>query len=187
MSQNYSSLPADLPEPQDDGAADHLEGSEMPPLVVASTSGEGVDLAAQTGWTIVYLYPMTGTPGLALPAGWDEFPGARGCTPQSCGFRDHYSHLESLGARIFGLSASDLEHQREAKRRLELPFELLADPEFAAAKALRLPTFTLEGKTYYKRLTLLIEDGVIRKAFYPVFPPNLNAGEVTAWLEAALK
>ena len=179
---DFSSLPPDLPEPIDDGAANHLEGSTVPRLTVASTAGAEVDLRASSSWTVIYAYPMTGKPGAPLPPGWNEFPGARGCTPQSCSFRDRYTELAALGARVVGLSSSSLEFQREAKQRLALPFELLADPELEVAEALRLPTFTLGGATYYKRLTMLIRDDLIKKVFYPVFPPHLNASDVVAWL-----
>jgi peroxiredoxin len=146
------------------------------------TSGEPVDLSALTGTTVVYCYPLTGRPDRDLPAGWDEIPGARGCTPQSCAFRDHHAELRALGARVFGLSTQDSAYQQEAAERLQLPFGLLSDEKLEFAGALDLPAFEAEGMTLVKRLTLVVEDGEIRKVFYPVFPPGRNAEEVIGWL-----
>jgi len=179
---NLYELPGNLPIPEDDGACDHLPGLRVPPVPLPSTAGSTVDLSALPGTTVVYCYPRTGRPGEPLPAGWDEIPGARGCTAQSCAFRDHYRELAALGARVFGLSAQDTEYQREAVARLRLPFELLSDAELRFARALQLPTFVVEGMTLIKRLTLVIEDGQIVKVFYPVFPPQRNPEEVIAWL-----
>ncbi len=181
--QNPHELPNDLPVPTDDGAADHLQGMRLPPVALASTAGETVDLSALSRRTVVYCYPMTGRPGGGLPRGWDEIPGARGCTPQSCSFRDHHVELQALGARVFGLSTQDTEYQSEAAGRLRLPFALLSDAELAFAGALSLPTFEVEGKVLLKRLTLVIEDGRIEKVFYPVFPPDKSAAQVVEWLE----
>jgi peroxiredoxin len=181
--QNPYELPKDLPVPEDDGAADHLTGMRLPSVPLASTSGEIVDLSALPGRTVVYCYPMTGSPDRSLPAGWDEIPGARGCTPQSCSFRDHYAELRSLGARVFGSSTQDTEYQREAATRLHLPFALLSDSDLAFAGALGLPTFEVEGMVLLKRLTLVIDEGWIEKVFYPVFPPDRSAEEVVEWLE----
>jgi peroxiredoxin len=180
--ENLYELPAGLPVPEDDGAAEHLPGLELPPVSLASTSGENVDLSALAGRTVLYCYPMTGRPDRALPAGWDGIPGARGCTPQSCAFRDHHAELGALGARVFGLSTQSTGYQREAKERLHLPFELLSDQELRFAGALGLPTFEVEGTVLLKRLTMIVSDGRIEKVFYPVFPPDKNAGEVAAWL-----
>ena len=180
--QNAYDLPGGIPAPTDDGAADHLPGLRIPSVPLMSTAGEPVDLAALSGKTVVYCYPMTGRPDRKLPQGWDEIPGARGCTPQSCSFRDHHAELRDLGARVFGLSTQDTEYQREAAGRLQLPFELLSDEILAFAKALGLPTFEVEGMILLKRLTLIVEDGRIEKVFYPVFPPGNNAEEVLAWL-----
>jgi peroxiredoxin len=179
---NLYELPGNLPIPEDDGACDHLLGMRLPPVPLPSTAGRMVDLSALPGVTVVYCYPRTGRPGEPLPAGWDEIPGARGCTAQSCAFRDHSQELQALGARVFGLSAQDTEYQREAVAPLRLPFELLSDAELRFARALRLPTFMVEGMTLIKRLTLVIEDGQIVKVFYPVFPPPRNPEEVIAWL-----
>jgi peroxiredoxin len=176
-------LPAELPAPQDDGAARHLAGMRLPSLVLAATDGSNVDLSKLSGRTVVYVYPRTGVPGQPLPEGWNEIPGARGCTPQSCGFRDHFGELKRLGVvRVFGLSTQDTAYQREAVERLHLPFPVLSDERLALARALDLPTFTTSGMTLLKRMALIIDHGVISKAFYPVFPPDKNAEEVIAWL-----
>ena len=179
---NLDQIPENLPVPKDDGAADHLPGSIVPPVSLPSTDGDLVDLAALAGRTVVYCYPMTGRPGTALPDGWDEIPGARGCTPQSCSFRDHHAELEELGAEVFGLSTQSTDYQREAAGRLKLPFGLLSDEELAFSKALRLPVFEVEGEVLTRRITLIIQDGKVEKIFYPVFPPGENAAEVIAWL-----
>lgn len=179
---NLYGLPEGLPIPLDDGASDHLPGTRLPAVPLRSTAGNVVDLASLTGRTVVYCYPRMGRPDEEMPQDWDEIPGARGCTPQSCAFRDHHAELRSLGARVFGLSAQGTEYQREAAQRLRLPFELLSDEELAFAKALGLPVFEAEGMTLLKRLTLVVNDGRIEKVFYPVFPPNENAKEVIEWL-----
>jgi peroxiredoxin len=179
-------LPKDLPAPQDDGAARHLAGLKLPSVTLAGTDGASVDLSSLKGRTVVYIYPRTGVPGRAMPDGWDAIPGARGCTPQSCSFRDHFAELKQLGvARLFGLSTQDSDYQREAAERLHLPFPILSDADMAFARALGLPTFTVAGMTLLKRMTLVIDDGVIVKAFYPVFPPDQNAAEVVAWLRSS--
>jgi peroxiredoxin len=157
----------------------------LPSVPLTSTPGDTVDLSSLSGVTVVYCYPMTGRPDRELPRGWDEIPGARGCTPQSCSFRDHYSELRDLGARVFGLSTQSTGYQQEAVGRLQLPFELLSDERLAFAAALGLPTFEVDGTTLLKRLTLIIEGGRIEKVFYPVFPPGKNAEEVLAWLRQA--
>lgn len=179
---NLRNLPDNLPVPEDDGASDHLTARVLPHLPLPSTSGEPVDLSGLPGRTVVYCYPMTGRPDKDLPEGWDDIPGARGCTPQSCGFRDHHGEIRNLGARVFGLSSQSTGYQREAAERLGLPFELLSDEGLAFAKSLNLPTFEADGTTKIKRLTLVVDDGRIEKVFYPVFPPGENAGEVAAWL-----
>jgi peroxiredoxin len=183
MSASYEQLPADLPVPEDDGAAEHLPGTVMPSVTLPSTSGGTVDLA-EVGdpLAIVYVYPMTGTPGVALPEGWDQIPGARGCTPESLGFRSHYEELTELGAHVFGLSSQTPAEQAEAAARLALPFPLISDSGLALAEQLRLPVFTADGVIRYKRLTLVLRAGRITHVFYPVFPPNTHAAEVVAWL-----
>lgn len=177
-------LPTNLPVPQDDGACAHLPGTALPPLPLRATSGAWVDLAALPGRTAVYAYPRTGQPGVAVPAEWDAIPGARGCTPQSCAFRDHYQQLRSLGAAVFGLSTQTTEYQQEAVTRLHLPFALLSDADLALTHALRLPIFTFDGMPLIKRLTLILRDGRIEHVMYPVFPPDANAGDVVRWLGA---
>jgi peroxiredoxin len=179
-------FPDDLPVPADDGAADHLPGAAMPALALAATDGGTVRLDhLGPGRSVVYLYPRTGRPGQPLPTGWDDIPGARGCTPESCAFRDHLTELEAAGAaRVHGLSAQDTAYQQEAAQRLHLPFTLLSDPSLQLARALRLPTFEVDGMRLYTRLTLVARDNVVEHAFYPVFPANGHAAEVLAWLRA---
>ncbi len=182
MSTNILDLPKDLPRPVDDGAASHLRGIHFPRLALPATRGANVDLAAMPGRLVVYIYPMTGRPGVPLPKDWDSIPGARGCTPQSCNFRDHYAALQSLDTSVFGLSAQTSDYQREARDRLHLPFELLSDSGLRLKQMLGLPTFTVAGKELYKRLTLVIENRRIQKVFYPVFPPDQSANEALAWI-----
>jgi len=178
-------LPADIPAPQDDGGARHLTGMALPDLALPATSRGAFNLAHLAGRTVLYIYPRTGVPGVDLPPGWDDIPGARGCTPQSCSFRDHFSELKELGVtHLFGLSTQDTDYQREAAERLHLPFPLLSDANLAFANALKLPTFSVAGMTLIKRMALVIEDGVIIKVFYPVFPPDKSAAEVVAWLRS---
>ncbi|MFD7501728.1 redoxin family protein [Streptomyces sp. NPDC059850] len=181
---DYLSLPAELPVPEDDGAAAHLPGTPVPPLELRGSGDTTVRLdALGAGRTVIYVYPLTGRPGTDLPEGWDAIPGARGCTPEACGFRDHYQELLAAGAvRVFGLSSQDTDYQREVVERLHLPFDMLSDPPLSLAGALDLPTFEAAGLTLYKRLTLIIRDGVIEHVFYPVFPPNDHADQVLAWL-----
>jgi peroxiredoxin len=175
-------LPEDIPEPIDDGACDHLPGMRIPSMALMSTAGSLVDLSSLPGRTVVYCYPRTGRPGEELPQGWDEIPGARGCTSQSCAFRNHYEELQVFDVRVFGLSTQDTEYQKEAAGRLHLPFELLSDEKLAFARALGLPVFEVEGMTLIKRLTLIVTGGRIEEVFYPVFPPGENAREVLEWL-----
>ena len=178
-------LPPNIPAPQDDGAAAHLAGRTLPDLALPATAGASVNLSKLAGRAIVYIYPRTGVPGQALPTGWDEIPGARGCTPQSCSFRDHFNELKRLGvAHLFGLSTQGTAYQQEAATRLHLPFAILSDEKLALTQALKLPTFVTSGMTLLKRMALVIDDGVIVKVFYPVFPPDKNAEEVIAWLQA---
>ena len=179
-------LPPGLPVPQDDGAARHLEGLRLPSLTLAATDGSEVDLAVLSGRTVVYIYPRTGRPGQPLPDGWDAIPGARGCTPQSCSFRDHFAELKALGvSHLYGMSTQDSDYQREAVERLHLPFAILTDAGLRFTRALRLPTFAVDGMTLQKRMVLVIDDCVIAKVFYPVFPPDASAGVVAAWLRAS--
>jgi peroxiredoxin len=174
-----------IPTPSDDGGASHLIGLRLPTISLLATSGEKIDLSRLKGRTVVYAYPMTGQPGVPLPDGWDMVPGARGCTPQSCAFRDHAEELGSAGAQaIFGLSTQASAYQTEAAERLHLPFSLLSDEDLSLANALPLPTFVVTEMTLLKRLTLVIRDGQIEHVFYPIFPPDSNAADVIAWLAA---
>jgi len=180
---NLATLPQDLPVPLDDGACDHLGGMRLPLLTLSSTSGENVDLQQINGWLVLYCYPMTGRPDQPLPDGWDQIPGARGCTPQSCSFRDHYQELQALGAEVYGLSTQATAYQQEAADRLHLPFGLLSDVSLEFVRALGLPIFEVQGMQLIRRLTLIAKDGVIKKHFYPVFPPDKSADEVMVWLK----
>jgi peroxiredoxin len=178
-----SHLPSDIPAPQDDGAAKHLTGARLPDIALPATNGSPVNLSKLKGRTILYIYPRTGVPGVDAPPGWDQIPGARGCTPQSCGFRDHFAELKTLGvAHVFGLSTQNTAYQREAAERLHLPFAILSDADLNFATALHLPMFMAAGMMLLSRMALVISDGVIVKVFYPVFPPDQNAQEVVAWL-----
>jgi peroxiredoxin len=172
-----------LPAPEDDGAARHLPGLRMPSIALAATDGASVDLSTLPGITVVFAYPRTGVPGEPNPDGWEAIPGARGCTPQTCAFRDHFAELRSLGVgQLYGLSTQSTAYQRELAERLHLPFPILSDEALALTRALRLPTFTTQGMTLLKRLTLILRDGLIEHVFYPVFPPDRNAADVLAWL-----
>jgi peroxiredoxin len=177
-------LPEGLLPPVDDGACDHLLGQRLPDLALPSTAAEPVDLASLPGRKVVYCFPRAGQPDVPMPAGWDDIPGARGCTPQSLAFRDHYDKIRALHAELFGLSTQSPEAQRVIATRLKLPFALLSDADLAFARALRLPTFEVEGATLIRRLTLVLSDGEIEKVFYPVFPPDKHADEVIVWLLA---
>ena len=172
-----------IPAPQDDGAARHLAEMPVASVQLTATDGSTVDLAVLQGRTVVYAYPRTGLPDVAPPKNWDLIPGARGCTAQSCSFRDHFAELKQLGINhLFGLSTQGTEYQREAVERLHLPFPLLSDEELLFGRAMKLPTFETSGMTLFKRLTLLIRDGEVVRAFYPVFPPDQNSAEVISWL-----
>ncbi len=180
---NAMELPKDLPVPQDDGACAHLTGMKLTSVLLRSTRGRMVELAKLKGTTVVYIYPRTGRPDQVVPTGWNAIPGARGCTPQSCAFRDHYQELKELGvAELFGLSTQDTAYQQEAVERLDLPFEILSDEQLEFARALKLPTFEVDGMRLIKRITLVIRDSGIVKVFYPVFPSDRNAGDVIEWL-----
>lgn len=183
---DYTTIPDGLPVPTDDGAADHLPGMRMPAITLTAADGRHVDLAnLGAGRTILYLYPLTGRPGVDLPEGWDAIPGARGCTTEACDFRDHHDDLSMAGAaRVWGLSSQRTEYQAEVVERLRLPFTMLSDTGFQLADALRLPTFEAPGHPrLYSRLTLVIHDGVIEHVFYPIFPPNEHARQVLEWLK----
>jgi len=174
-----------LPSPVDDGGARHLTGATLPDVELTATDGASVSLARLRGRTVVFVYPMTGRPGEALPEGWDQIPGARGCTPQTCAFRDLYSELKQAGAaHVYGFSTQDTAYQQELAERLHLPFPLLSDSDLEFSRAVRLPLMTVEGMTLAKRLALIIDDGIVRHTFYPVFPPDRNAGDVLSWLQS---
>ncbi len=169
---NLNQVPANLPVPIDDGLADHLIGMRLPSLSLVATNGTKIDLSQVQGRFVVYCYPKTGTPNTSLPDGWDQIPGARGCTPQSCAYRDHYQELKALGAEVFGLSTQTTEYQSEMVNRLHLPYSVLSDQHFEFQRALNLPTFEVAGMTLLKRLTLIVKDGVIEAVHYPVFPSD---------------
>ena len=177
-------LPPNLPVPQDDGGCRHLVGMRLPDLELASTRNRRVNLSKVTARRgVVYAYPMTGRPGVTLPAGWDDIPGARGCTLETCGFRDHHADLAKLQTEVFGVSVQTTEYQQEMVERLKVPFEVLSDAEMGLVRALKLPTFTAGGMTLIKRLTIVASGGRIEHVFYPVFPPDKHAEEVIAWLK----
>jgi peroxiredoxin len=180
---DYAALPDGLPAPVDDGAADGLVGSSAPDIALPSTLGGELSLAdVGAGLLVVYVYPMTGTPGRALPEGWDDIPGARGCTPQSCAYRDALAEFRGFGADLIGISAQSPAEQAEFSEREHIPYPLLSDDGLRLAEALGLPTFEAEGRTFYRRLTFVAAEGRIVKVFYPVFPPDRDAAEVLAWL-----
>lgn len=176
-------LPKNLPVPEDDGACNHLPGKDLPAIALAATSGRRVrvDEAAQSR-AVFFFYPRTGRPGAAIPPTWDAIPGARGCTPHSCGFRDLHAEFKALGSAVYGVSSQDTDYQRELVERTKLTYEVLSDREFRLTDALRLPTFEFEGVRLIKRLAFVAEKGRIVKVFYPVFPPDRNAEVVLAWL-----
>jgi peroxiredoxin len=178
-------LPDDLPVPEDDGAADHLAGTALPPVPLRATNGTSVRLDALEGGTVLFAYPRTGRAGEPSPGGddvWDAIPGARGCTPQACSFRDEHDRFTAVGTRVFGLSTQDTTYQREAAERLHLPYPLLSDERLEFATALGLPTFAVDGLTLLKRLTLFLRDGTIESVIYPVFPPDRSAEQALARL-----
>ena len=184
MTDPYT-LPSDLPAPEDDGAAAHLVGMRVPRLELPTTDQRALDLAqAAQQLLVLYVYPRTGRPGEPLPTGWDEIPGARGCTPQACSFRDLHAEIAAEGAHTLGLSAQTVAEQHEVVERLGLPYALASDPLLTVAEALGLPTFEVDGMRLYKRITLIAERGEIVKVFYPVFPPDRSAAEVLVWLQA---
>jgi peroxiredoxin len=174
-----------LPSPRDDGGAAHLTGMKFSPVALSATDGTRVNLHELAGRYVVYAYPMTGRPDVALPENWDMIPGARGCTPQSCAFRDHTADLAKAGiSAVFGLSTQTTDYQREALERLHLPFALLSDHSLELTRAMKLPTFDVDGMTLLRRLTVIVRDGVIEQVFYPVFPPDRNAQDVIDWVKA---
>lgn len=184
-SDDLLSIPPGLPAPIDDGACDHLVGREMPPVLLPATDDRRVRLdQATTRWTVVYAYPRTGVPNEDSPPGWDMIPGARGCTPQNCAFRDHYAELQSLGATVYGLSTQPTAYQKEMAARLHLPFPVLSDADLVLTKALNLPTFEYGGSVLLKRFTVILSQGLIAHVIYPVFPSNADAPAAVAWLRS---
>ena len=183
MSLNFNQLPDNLPVPLDDGAADHLWGLTLAKISLQSTQGKLIPIGDIAGRVVLYCYPMTGRPGVPLPEGWDEIPGARGCTPQTCAFRDHFQDLQSLGAEVIGMSVQSTEYQREMAERLHLPFPVVSDIDYQFQKALNLPTFVTAGMTLLKRVTLIANHGVIEAVHYPIFPSNSDAEWVINYLK----
>src|SRR2546423_10441300 len=182
--ESFRDLPADLPVPEDDGAADHLRGTELRPVTLPATSGEDVNLAeAAAGTLVLYVYPRPGVPGQPLPGGWDQIPGARGCTPQNCAFRDLHDELRALGATVLGMSAQPLAEQREFAARERIPYPLLNDSQMRLADDPGLPTFEVDGMRLYKRLTMIARADRIEQVIYPVFPPGSDAARAVALLE----
>ncbi len=179
---NLNQLPTDLPVPQDDGACNHLLGMPLPNVALLATDGSMVSLSQLPGRLVIYCYPMTGQPNVPLPEGWDQIPGARGCTPQSCAFRDHYQELQALNANVFGLSVQSTEYQREMATRLHLPFQVLSDEQYQFQKALNLPTFVAAGMTLLKRVTLISHQGRIEAVHYPIFPSDSDPAWVLDYL-----
>ena len=179
---SLNQLPNNLPIPADDGACNHLLNAQLPSIKLPATDGQIVDFSV-LGSVVIYLYPMTGRPDQKLPDDWDDIPGARGCTPQACSFRGHFSELRQLGASVFGLSTQPTEYQKEAKARLHLPFELVSDQGLEFIRELSIPTFEVDGVVLSKRVTLIAFNGVIKKVFYPVFPPDENADQVVGYFK----
>lgn len=176
-------LPDDLPRPVDDGGADHLTGMKVPSVRLRATTGEWVDLSRVPGRAVVYAYPMTGVPGVELPPGWNDIPGARGCTPQTLSFQAEKDVFAAFGVTVFGLSTQTEAYQKELSDRLDLSFTILSDADFELSDAMHLPTMVVEDMRLIKRLTLILRDGVVEHVFYPVFPPNRSAADVIAWLQ----
>ena len=181
----YATLPPNLPIPVDDGACHGLAGRRLPGVSLLSTSGRQVSPGEHRGRLVLYVYPLTGRPGVPLPEGWDAIPGARGCTPESCAFRDHHAEIRGLGAEVFGMSTQSTDYQREVHDRLHLTFDLLSDPNFSFADALGLPSFEVAGTRLLKRVTLVCNEGHIERVFYPIFPPDKHPSEVVAHLRKA--
>ena len=180
---NLIQLPANLPIPQDDGAANHLIGMRLPRIVLLTTTGKELNLGEIKGRLVIYCYPMTGQPSVALPEGWDQIPGARGCTPQSCSFRDHYQEIQLLGAEVVGLSVQSTAYQQEMADRLHLPFPVVSDVDYQLQQALQLPIFVVAGMTLLNRITLIANDGVIEAVHYPIFPSDSDPAWVINYLK----
>ena len=183
MTTNLNQLPTDLPIPQDDGSTNHLKGMKLPNVSLNATNGKTINLGEIKGRLVIYCYPMTGQPNVALPKGWDQIPGARGCTPQSCSFRDHYQELQTLGVEVLGLSVQTMEYQKEMANRLHLPFPVVSDVNYEFQKALNMPTFLVEEMTLLKRVTLIVNHGLIEAVHYPIFPSDSDAIWVIDYLK----
>jgi peroxiredoxin len=181
---NFNQLPEDLPIPQDDGSTDHLKGMSLPNILLTAMNGTTVNFGDIKGKLVIYCYPMTGKPNVALPDGWDQIPGARGCTPQSCSFRDHYQELQTLGAELIGLSVQTTEYQKEMANRLHLPFPVVSDVNYEFQKVLNMPTFVVAGMTLLKRVTLIANNGVIEAVHYPIFPSDSDPAWVLDYLKS---
>ncbi|MEO0047365.1 MAG: alkyl hydroperoxide reductase/Thiol specific antioxidant/Mal allergen [Pseudomonadota bacterium] len=181
---NLTQLPTDLPIPQDDGSTNHLKRMKLPKVSLNATNGQIINLADIKGKLVIYCYPMTGRPNVALPDGWDQIPGARGCTPQSCSFRDHYQELQALGADVVGLSVQSTEYQKEMSDRLHLPFLVVSDANYQFQKALNMPTFVVAGMTLLRRVTLIANNGVIEAVHYPIFPSDSDPAWVMEYLKS---
>ena len=187
---SYEHLPDDLPIPVDDGATDHMTGAEVPPVELTASmaqpgqtkNGDVLGIAQLPGRTVLFIYPRTGAPGMSLPTGWDAIPGARGCTPQACRIRDSHAEFEALGARVLGMSSQPSAEQLEAAQRLHLPYPLLSDADLQMARAWQLPTFSVDGLTLIRRITVFVMNGVVDGVIYPVFPPDRSAEAALAWL-----
>lgn len=184
MEESLEYLPEGLPIPTDDGSCNHLIGMSIPNIKLKATNGKLIELKNIDGRVVFYLYPMTGPSHIPLPKGWDEIPGARGCTPQACSFKNNYAELQELGLTVFGMSTQSSDFQIKEKERIHLPFDLLSDQNIEFAKTLNLPLHYVEDLTLHKRVTLIFKDGKIVKYFYPVFPPDKNINEVIEWLKA---
>ena len=180
---NYNQLPPDLPIPIDDGATNHLIGMTLPNISLKSTRGDSISVGNFNGKLVIYCYPMTGQPNVPLPEGWDQIPGARGCTPQSCSFRDHYQDIQALGAEVIGLSVQTTDYQKEMADRLHLPFPVVSDSNHEFSKAMNMPTFVAAGMTLLKRVTLIAEDGMIKAVHYPIFPSDSDPAWVIDYLK----
>lgn len=180
---NLNQLPANLPVPEDDGSTDHLKGMKLPNVSLNATTGVAINLSQIKDKLVIYCYPMTGQPNVPLPEGWDEIPGARGCTPQSCSYRNHYQELKLLGAEVVGLSVQSTGYQKEMADRLHLPFPIISDENFAFQKALNIPTFSVAGITLLKRVTLIANDGVIEAVHFPIFPSDSDPAWVMEYLK----
>ncbi len=181
--KNYNQLPPDLPVPVDDGSANHLVGMKLPNISLKSTRGDSINVGKIKGKLVIYCYPMTGQPNVPLPEGWDQIPGARGCTPQSCSFRDHYQDIQALGAEVIGLSVQTTDYQKEMADRLHLPFPVVSDSNHEFSKAMNMPTFVAAGMNLLRRVTLIAEDGVIKAIHYPIFPSDSDPTWVIDYLK----